>query len=156
MPLLNAVEAIYKPNHPDCQVGAEDLGKYFRGRIALAVSSKNMDDLLLYAQLAWDCEIERHKILGYNTSILAVAYNDLANAWACHCEWERALELLVDSRTIREGLPGFSRDKLFSPLYHTGLVLYHQGKYDDAEKILNEAIQDRETAFGRDDVSSVR
>ncbi|MCJ1308297.1 hypothetical protein MMC25_001950 [Agyrium rufum] len=116
-----------------------------------------------YANLAnqlskkrWDVETGRHRKIGHATSILTVAYNDLAMAWACHGEWEKAVALLKESRTIREGLPDFTKDKLFSPLYHLGLVYHHQGKFDDAETVLNEAIQDRENRFGREDTSSVR
>lgn len=94
--------------------------------------------------------------MGHKSSILAVSYNDLAMAWACHGEWEKAIELLIESRRIREELPGFTRDKLFSPLYHLGLIYQHQGKYDEAEKILNEAIRDRDEAFGREDAVSLR
>ena len=85
-----------------------------------------------------------------------MAYNDLAVAWACHCEWEKAIELLQESKSIREKMPGFTRDKLFSPLYHLGLSLQHQGKFDEAEEVLNEAIKDREVAFGPGDAVSTR
>ena len=150
------MELIYKPLQPTPAASDEELGKYFRGRIALAVSSKDTDNLLRYAQLAWDVETERHRRLGRPTSFLAVAYNDLAVGWACQCEWDKALELLEKSKSIREQLPGFTRDKLFSPLYHKALVLHHQGKYDEAEEILNEAIGDREEAFGPNDATSIR
>lgn len=156
VPLLDAAENIYELGTPGSLAVDEMHGKLYRGRIGLAVSSKNMNDLLYYAQLAWEVEKERHQTIGQETSILAVAFNDLAMAWACHGEWERSIELLKESRCIREKLPGFTRDKLFSPLYHLGLVFHHQKKYDEAENVLNEAIKDREEAFGLNDAVSLR
>jgi len=154
--LLDAVERIYDNANAASPNLADERARLYRGRIGLAVSSKNADELLRYAQLAWDIETNRHRNMGHATSILAVAYNDLATAWACHREWEKAINRLKESKRIRENLPGFTKDKLFSPLYHLGLVYSHQGKYDEAEVILNEAIQDWEDAFGPDDASSVR
>ena len=157
-PLLDAVEKIYSLDEPKSAVSDEERAKLYRGRIGFAASVKNRDDMLHYAQLAWEAEKERHREvhIGHESSILAVAYNDLAVAWACFGEWERAIELLRDSRRIREQLQDFTRDKLFSPLYHLGLILQHQGKYDEAEKVLNNAIRDREEAFGAKDAVSIR
>lgn len=156
IPLLNAAENIHKLGQPDSIALDEEHVRIFRGRIGLAASSKNTNDLLRYAQLAWEMEEKRHQKIGHGTSMLAVAYSDLAMAWACHGEWERSIELLKESKSIREKLPGFTRDMLFSPLYHLGLVFYHQKKYDEAEVVLNEAIKDREEAFGPDDAVSLR
>ena len=156
VPLLDAAEKIYKARGPTSPALDDEQVKIYRGRIGLAASSKNPVDLLHYAQLAWEIETARHRKIGHATSILAVAYNDLAVAWACHGEWPKSIELLKESRSIRENLPGFTRDMLFSPLYHLGLLLHHQGKYDDAERVLNEAIKDREEAFGPADAASVR
>ena len=130
--------------------------KLYRGRIAVAALSKETDDLLHYSQLAWEVETERHRKLGHSTSMLAVAYNDLGLAWACQGQWDRSIELLTESRNIREQLLGFTRDKLWSPLYHLGIVFHRHGKYDEAETILNEAIEDREKAFGPEDAVSLR
>ena len=112
--------------------------------------------MLTYARKAWDIEVERHKESGIPaSSILAVAYNDLAQAWACHREWDKALALLEQSKKILESL-GLTKDKLFSPLYHKAWVLLHQAECDEAEDVVNEAIHDREQAFGAEDASSVR
>ena len=156
IPLLDAAENIYKLRGPHSLGLDDEQVKIYRGRIGLAASSKNSVDLLHYAQLAWEIETERHQALGHGTSMLAVAYNDLAVAWACHGEWEKSIELLKESRSIREKLEGFTRDMLFSPLYHLGLILHHQKKYDEAELVLNEAIEDREEAFGPADAASLR
>lgn len=156
VPLLDAAEKIYKLRGPASLALDDEQVKIYRGRIGLAASSKNSIDLLRYAQLAWEIETERHRKIGHATSMLGVAYNDLAVAWACHGEWEKSLELLKESRSFREKLPGFTRDMLFSPLYHLGLILHHQKSYDEAELVLNEAIKDREEAIGLADAASLR
>ena len=133
----------------------EAYGRLYRGRIGLAFSSRNANDALRYAQLAWDLEVQRHQSKA-PTPILAVAYNDLGHARACQSQWESAMTMLTESKVIRESMPGFTRDKLFSPLYHMGMVLQCQGLFEDAEAVLSEAIQDRADAFGANDASSAR
>ncbi|KAI0968573.1 hypothetical protein F4678DRAFT_481798 [Xylaria arbuscula] len=110
-----------------------------RARIGIAVVSREGDDVLDLALQVFEIEKYRHKPPKEPSSILAVAYNDLATGWAFHQDWMQAIQLLKDSMRIREGLPGFTRDKLFSPLYHLGI-----------------AINDRSTAFGPKDKRSVR
>ncbi|KAL2066449.1 hypothetical protein VTL71DRAFT_2520 [Oculimacula yallundae] len=94
--------------------------------------------------------------MGHATSWLAVAHNDMAVAWAWQGEWEKSIVELKESRSVRESLPGFTPDKLFSPLYHLGLVYAYQGKYDEAEKVLNETIGIWEDAYGPIDTVSLR
>jgi hypothetical protein len=154
--LLEVVERIYNQGNAGSAALVEERGKLYRGRIGLAVSSKNPDDLFHYAQLAWTLETTRHRNMGHATSILAVAHNDMATAWACHGKWEKAIVELKESTRIREGLPGFTKDKLFSPLYHLGLVYSHQGKYNDAEDVLSETIAIWEEVFGPKDAVSLR
>lgn len=109
IPLLDATEDIYKKMNIKSQALEEEQAKLYRGRIGLAVSSRNADDLLHYVKLALHIETERHRRMGQATSVLAVAYNDIATAWACHGEWERAILQLKESREIRENLPGFHK-----------------------------------------------
>ncbi|ROW15424.1 hypothetical protein VPNG_02302 [Cytospora leucostoma] len=154
VPLLDVVEKIYVLEEPSKL--EEEYGKLYRGRIALAVSSRNADDLLHYAQLAFEVEREMYRKTGQPRAFLAVAYNDLGHGWACQKRWDKAIHYLEESKKIRENMPGFTRDKLFSPLYHLGLVLCHQGSLDKAEAVLDQAIQDRAEAFGPDDATSTR
>jgi tetratricopeptide (TPR) repeat protein len=154
--LLQVAEKIYDFDSAEDDLLDVERAKLFRGRIGLAVSSKGADALLHYAQLAFETEERRHKQIGHPTAILAVAYNDLAHAWAFHRDWNQAISLLKVSKEIREQLPDFTIDKLFSPLYHLGLVLQHQGKYQEAEDVLNEAIRDRNNVFGPADAVSIR
>ncbi|XMA17137.1 hypothetical protein WAI453_009928 [Rhynchosporium graminicola] len=80
-----------------------------------------------------------------------LAHNDMAVAWAWQGELEKSIIELKESRRVREKLPGFIPEKLFSPLYHFGIVYACQGKYDEVEKVLNETIGIWEEAFGPND-----
>ncbi|KAK8016862.1 hypothetical protein PG993_015051 [Apiospora rasikravindrae] len=155
-PLLDAAEKIYW-GIESTSIDIDELrATVYRGRIGLAATSKNGDDLLHYAQLTFDIEKERHRRKSEPSSLLAVAYNDLATGWAFQRHWSEAIRLLEESRKIREILPGFTRDKLFSPLYHLALVYHHQRRFEEAESVLNQAIKDREDAFGAEDAVSPR
>ncbi|KAJ8132877.1 hypothetical protein O1611_g748 [Lasiodiplodia mahajangana] len=134
----------------------ETRAKVCRARIGLAVSAREGDDVFEFAQQAFEIENYRHRDKETPSSILAVAYNDLATGWAFRREWNTAIELLAESKKIRERLPGFTRDKLFSPLYHLGIVYHHQGNFDAAETTLKQAIEDRSALFGPEDTRSVR
>ncbi|KAI1500271.1 hypothetical protein F5X99DRAFT_429918 [Biscogniauxia marginata] len=134
----------------------EYRARVYRARIGLAVSSREGDDVFEFAHQAFEIEKYRHRDKDTPSSILAVAYNDLATGWAFRREWKAAIELLIESKRIRETLPGFTRDKLFSPLYHLGIVYHHQGNFDAAEATLTQAIKDRSSAFGPKDKRSVR
>ncbi|KAI1357753.1 P-loop containing nucleoside triphosphate hydrolase protein [Xylaria arbuscula] len=127
-----------------------------RARIGIAVISREGDDVLDLALQVFEIEKYRHKPPYQPSSFLAVAYNDLATGWAFRQNWAQAIQLLKESMKIRENLPGFTRDKLFSPLYHLGIVYHHQGNFDAAETSLTQAIDDRSAAFGREDKRSVR
>ncbi|KAI1183777.1 hypothetical protein F5B17DRAFT_110946 [Nemania serpens] len=131
-------------------------GSVIRARIGIAVISREGDEVLDLALQVFEMEKYRHRPPKEPSSILAVAYNDLATGWAFHQDWAQAIQLLKDSMRIREGLPGFTRDKLFSPLYHLGIVYHHQGNFDAAETSLKQAIDDRSAAFGPKDKRSVR
>ncbi|KAI1123414.1 hypothetical protein F5Y10DRAFT_270137 [Nemania abortiva] len=134
----------------------ENRAKICRARIGLAVSSREGQDVFNFAQEAFEIEKHQHQDKDMSSSILAVAYNDLATGWAFRQEWEAAIELLTESKKIRERLPGFTRDKLFSPLYHLGIVYHHQGNFDAAEATLKQAIEDRSAAFRPKDTRSIR
>lgn len=134
----------------------ELMAKLYRAKIGLAISSREGDDVFEFAQHAFEIEKHRYRTGGSPSSMLAVAYNDLATGWAFRKEWTKAISLLIESVDIREQLPGFTREKLFSPLYHLGIVYHHQGAFDSSEAILREAIEDRAAAFGPRDKLSVR
>ncbi|CZT09327.1 uncharacterized protein RAG0_14139 [Rhynchosporium agropyri] len=146
--LLDEVEKIYEQATTESATHCQDRGPLY---IGLAVSSKDGDDLLHYVKLSWNLEIERHRKMGHATSWLAVAHNDMAVAWAWQGELEKSIIELKESRRVRENLPGFIPEKLFSPLYHFGIVYACQGKHDEVEKVLNETIGIWEEAFGPND-----
>ncbi|KAI1761187.1 P-loop containing nucleoside triphosphate hydrolase protein [Hypoxylon sp. FL1150] len=141
--LLDTAELIYR----DCP-DVEARARFYRARIGLAASFKDGHHLLYYAQLVFDIEQKRHQISTSPSPTLAIAYNNLAIGLAYQRDWNGAIGMLNESVRIREGLYNFTRDILFSPLYHLGLVYQYQQRYDEAEEILNEAMQDLVDAFG--------
>lgn len=143
--LLDAAQYIYHTNRPDIQ---EVEGEIYRARIEVAISTKNADDHLEYADLAWKAEISRHPTSMLIKPIIAIACNDLAVALACHSEWERAIDLLEDSKEIFE-------EQQFLLLYHLGLIFQHQGELDKAKEVLkkaNEAVRDQEDVYDQKSV----
>jgi tetratricopeptide (TPR) repeat protein len=154
LPLIEQAEAIYKLFDPSTII--EELGKLYRSRVGVASHERDPLALLQYALLGLELEKKRHEEIGHPTPILAVAYNDLAMGYALNREWDKAIPQLKRSREIREGFADFTKDKLFSPLYHLGLVLHHQGKDEEAERVLEQAIKDREEALGPENSINLR
>ncbi|KAI0866339.1 P-loop containing nucleoside triphosphate hydrolase protein [Xylaria cubensis] len=156
--LVETADNMYRGISFDKPLGVtyETRAKIYRARIGLAVSSKEGDDIFEFAQQVFEIEKYQHQDRDEPSSILAVAYNDLATGWAFRRKWATAVELLTESKKIRERLPGFTGDKLFSPLYHLGIVYHHQGDFDAAEITLKQAIEDRSATFGPKDTRSVR
>ncbi|KAI0102118.1 P-loop containing nucleoside triphosphate hydrolase protein [Nemania sp. FL0031] len=156
--LVETADNIYKSSEFTTSLAtmSENRTKVYRARIGLAVSSREGDDVFKFSRQVFEIEEFLHQSKGRPSSILAVAYNDMAVGWAFRREWKRAIAFLNDSKDIREMLPGFTRDKLFSPLYHLGIVYHHQGDFDAAETTLKQAIEDRSAIFGPEDTRSVR
>jgi len=123
VPLLDQAESVY--DGFDRSDIMEELGKIYRGGIGQAWSSVNAKSCLHYALLAAGLEEERHAKIGHATSVLATAYNDLAMAHGLNSLFEEAIPRLHKSKEIREGLPGFTRDKFIfsflSPWTHVSL-----------------------------------
>ena len=134
----------------------ENLANVYRGRIGLANATHNPKSAFHYAGLHLEVERKRHKKIGHSTSMLAVAYNDLAVAYSMNALYVDAIPLLIKSKQIRESLPGFRKDWLFSPHYHLALTFYYQGKDQDAVELLESTIKDREELLLPNDRVSVR
>ena len=131
-------------------------GQILRGRCVAALGNRDPQDSFYWAKLHFEFEVKRHESLPQPTSVLPIAYNHLAWAYALNGLYEEAVPLLEVSISLREKLPNFKRDQLYSPLYHLALTRHYQGFNDEAANILLRAIKDRTDILGPNDRTSYR
>jgi len=82
---------------------------------------------------------------------LSIALHHLADACigaGLHEEASRHIDRVIE---IREGLPGFTRHSLYSPLMSQGYLNWIKGDAGTAIKLFKVALKDREAAYGPDD-----
>ncbi|KAF2732072.1 hypothetical protein EJ04DRAFT_554283 [Polyplosphaeria fusca] len=137
--------------------GTADLIEYdlriCRGRIGAAFVMRDKDTYFDYAEKEYDIEIARS---GEPSARLANANMHMGIAYNFNSLWKEAERYLNESKRIRESMPGFKKDWLFSPLYQLAHNYYHRGKYAQAAGFLEVAIKDRVEAFQEADNYSVR
>jgi tetratricopeptide (TPR) repeat protein len=137
--------------------GTEDLTEYelriCRGRIGAAFVMRDQDTYFDYAEKEYNIETARSK---EPSTRLATANIHMGIAYNFNSLWKEAEKYLNESKRIREAMPGFRKDWLFSPLYQLAHTLYHRGKYTEAAEVLEAAINDRVEAFKEADSYSVR
>jgi tetratricopeptide (TPR) repeat protein len=90
------------------------------------------------------------------TAQLASAYNDLGSALSRNKLYSQAEPLLLQSKRVREGLPGFQKSWNFSPRHELGVTNWLQGRFDEAAQVLLQALHERAEALGYDDHESQR
>ena len=132
------------------------LSNIYSGLVWNSVLSKDLHMVFHYAQKRFDTEEEVLTERGSPDSITAVAYNDLGMAYLLNDVAEEAIHYLQRSKEIRENLPGFKKDWLFSPFLSLGKTYWRLGRLDEAAEVLLEALNDRIAAFGSDDRQSIR
>lgn len=89
-------------------------------------------------------------------SQIAACYSETARAMIMNGIFTKAREFIDKSILLRKQMPHFSRLQLYSPLYYTALIHLQEGKFDEAESGLLEALRDREVKYGKDDCESKR
>ena len=89
-------------------------------------------------------------------SQIAACYSETARALIMSRIFTSAREFIDKSVAIRKKMPHFSRQQLYSPLYYSALIHIHEGKFDEAESELSEALRDREVKYCRDNCESKR
>ena len=153
MPLLHLALEIFG----ESREGHERvLSNIFSGLVWNSVLSKDLPMVFHYAQKRFDIEEMLETKRGKADSLTAVAYNDLGMAYTLNGVHEKAIPYIQKSKEIRESLPGFRKEWLFSPFLAFGKTYWRLGRHEDAAAILLEALQDREKAFGPDDRQSIR
>ena len=155
--MLDLASSICNSADETGQVDITDfLCNIYRAKIGLANATRDPISGLRNAELHFEAETKRHEKIGHPTSMLAVAYNDLGAAYSMNSLYQKAKPMLRKSQSIRENLPGFRKDWLFSPNYHLALAFHYQNKDQDAAELLASTIKDRVELLGRDDRVSVR
>ena len=87
---------------------------------------------------------------------LAAAYSELALAHLACGNTDKVLPLLMESTTIRRGLPTFNPTDLYNPLRYEGLYHIRERDWPEAKRCFLKALQDRQDRYGVDDVRGPR
>ena len=90
------------------------------------------------------------------TNKLAAAYASHGAALMNNGLFTKAAEMYHISLDIRQKLPGFKQENLFTILRGQGLIAWHNGEYEKAVSIFNEILKDRAKVYGPDDTNSSR
>lgn len=90
------------------------------------------------------------------TNKLAAAYASHGAALMDNGLFTKAAEMYDISLDIRQKLPGFKQENLFTVLRGRGLIAWHNGEYEKAVGILDAILKDRAELYGPDDTNSFR
>ena len=139
---------------------SQDISEYqlriFRGRIHVAYVSHDRDEYDDFAQKSFTAERRRHEKTQQRSQRLAAATLHMGIARIFFARYEEALALIEISANIRESLPGFKRDWLYSTQIQAAHAYLHLGQIQKAEDTLRTALKDRVAALGEDDSYSIR
>lgn len=130
--------------------------KIWACKIVIAQTVGDYQTAFQYSRLRFEAADNEYQATGELTPFLTATYNTLGQAYGMNRLCEKALLYLDKSVEFRRQMPNFQKDWLFSPYYHMGVVHHSTGNFDEAAKILQEAIADREEALGPNDRVSSR
>lgn len=130
--------------------------RIYRGRIHAAFVTQNKEEYYKFAELSWNIETSRHQKTNSKSQRLAGATLHMGIAHNFHALYKEAIPFLEESSSVRQALPGFKRDWLFSPLYQLAHAYFHLGQDEKAADLLETAISDRISALGNNDRYSMR
>ena len=155
-------EAVSLLEHADliCEDAAEIAKPHLKSLwgcwVGIATTSGDAKLVFHYCKLRLELAEAEFKASGAESSFLAVAHNDMGQAYSMNHLPDRAMKHLERSKEIRLGLPGFRKDWLFSPFYHLAVAHSCLGNHDKAFEIIQQAINDRIEVLGPNDRESVR
>ena len=152
-PLLDLAQSICEESSEDT---IEQLALIHGSRTWVAALTHDAEKSFFHAKIRLELEQTLFERSGKATANLAAAYNDLGVAYSMNKLYSKAIPLLIKSKEVRSGLPGFQKDWLYNPLYHLGLAAWHHGQNEEAADILLGALHDREEALGVNDTQSTR
>lgn len=109
-----------------------------------------------YSQRRFQAAEAEHIATGILTPFLTATYNDLGQSYAMNRLHDQAIHFLERSVELRKQMPKFQKDWLYSPYYHMGVTYHCMEKFEEAARVLQVAIADREEAIGPNDRVSHR
>jgi len=121
-----------------------------------AFETNDPETCLHHAQQALNIQEELCAETGKKSGKLATALGEMGKACNRNQLPSKALEYYVQSREIREAQDGYHKLALFTCLLGTGHALWLLGRHEEASASVEEALKDRELAFGPDDKEGVR
>ncbi|KAL1610834.1 hypothetical protein SLS60_002505 [Paraconiothyrium brasiliense] len=150
--ILDISESICSSAKGMTDTSEHDL-RIYRGRIGVAFILRDGEAYLHYAKKELAAETARST---KPSSALAGANLHIGIAYGFNFLWKEARKYFKISMKIREEMPGFKKDWLFSPYYQLAHAYYHLNKNEKAALCLENAISDRVEAFGQTDSYSMR
>jgi tetratricopeptide (TPR) repeat protein len=85
---------------------------------------------------------------------LAISWNELGNGLMMNKQWEDAIDCFNKSIETLKKQPNFKKIQLSFPLVNLGFAYWILGQLDKAEEVCQQALMDRQAAFGIDDAES--
>lgn len=87
---------------------------------------------------------------------LAIVFNETGVAYGMNEKWDQAADFFIRSIKVMKGLENYEPTMLGWPQPNLGLIYWVQGKYNEAEIVLNEILEIHLLAFGRDDTQTFK
>ena len=87
------------------------------------------------------------------TAELAAANDAMGVVYGIIGDHDEAKKFLKRSKRLRESMDGFKPAHNYSPLIALGINAWNEGKHEEAETFLLQALSDREAEYGEDDDS---
>ncbi|KAK3657557.1 hypothetical protein LTR56_002332 [Elasticomyces elasticus] len=146
-----------KPDKPGCRT---PLGKretaMWACKIIIAMTMGDHKTAFQYSQRRFEVSEAEYQATGNLTGFQTATCTTLGVSYAMNRVHDQAIAYLERSIQLRELMPEFQKDWLYSPYYALGTLYHRMGRLDEATKLLTEAIADHEQALGPNDRVSDR
>lgn len=85
---------------------------------------------------------------------MAIAWNELGNAWMLNKNWQRGEECFLKSIEVAKSKDNFDATDVSFPMVNLGLAYWMTNRLTEAVQTIEQGLKDREEKFGRDDKES--
>ncbi|KAK1775513.1 tetratricopeptide repeat domain-containing protein [Copromyces sp. CBS 386.78] len=123
---------------------------------AIANETNDAESCLEHTKRFFDIRLEIAKQSTEADERLARSYNQIGVAWMMVKEYQKAEDAFLTSAKEYEKLPNYTKDMRSLALVNLGLAYWIQGKFDEATKVLELGLADREELYGVMDTHSFR